>query len=70
MDCDVTFQNVLTLVRMGEASQTVPAEALVSVRLVVVDHYMAPPLPTLDPLVSDFRGYNVKKVLLLLTNMP
>ena len=48
---------------MGEASQAAPAEALVSVRLVVVDHYMAPPVPTLDPLVSEFRGYNVKKVM-------
>ena len=46
-------------------SQSQTAEALVSVRLVVMDHYMATPVPTLDPLVSDFRGYNIKKVPIL-----
>ena len=37
-------------------------EALISVRLVVVDHYQASPQPGLDPLVSQFTGYNIKKV--------
>ena len=46
-------------------SQSQPTDALISVRLVVMDHYMASPVPSLDPLVSDFRGYNVKKVPIL-----
>ena len=37
-------------------------EALISVRLVVVDHYQASPQPGLDPLVSQLTGYNIKKV--------
>jgi len=43
-------------------SQSQYASALVSVRLVVMDHYMANPVNSLDPLVSDFRGTQVRKV--------
>ena len=43
-------------------SQSQCASALVSVRLVVMDHYMANPVHSLDPLVSDFRGTQVRKV--------
>ena len=37
-------------------------DCLVSVRCVVVDHYQAEPVAGLDPLVSDFTGYNIRKV--------
>ena len=37
-------------------------EALISVRLVEADHYQAAPQPGLDPLVSQFTGYDIKKV--------
>ena len=37
-------------------------DALISVRLVVADHYQAPPITGVDPLVSDFSGYSIKKV--------
>ena len=37
-------------------------EALISVRLVEADHYQAAPHPGLDPLVSQFTGYDIKKV--------
>jgi len=43
-------------------SQSQSEGALISVRLVVVDHYMSEPVAGLDPLVSDFRGYNIRKV--------
>lgn len=36
--------------------------SLISVRCVVADHYQAEPIPGLDPLVSDFTGYNIRKV--------
>ena len=45
-----------------DMSQSQCASALVSVRLVVMDHYMANPVHSLDPLVSDFRGTQVRKV--------
>ena len=38
------------------------ADALVSVRWVVADHYQGEPVPGLDPLVSDFTGFNIKRV--------
>ena len=38
---------------MSQSSQL--RDALLSVRLVEADHYMAAPLPDLDPLVADFR---------------
>ena len=47
---------------MKDMSQSQYASALVSVRLVVMDHYMANPVHSLDPLVSDFRGTQVRKV--------
>ena len=37
-------------------------DCLVSVRCVVADHYQAEPVAGLDPLVSDFTGYNIRKV--------
>ena len=37
-------------------------EALISVRLVVADHYMAAPVPGLDPLVSPFTGAAIKRL--------
>jgi len=43
-------------------SQSQSEGVLISVRLVVVDHYMSEPVAGLDPLVSDFRGYNIRKV--------
>jgi len=43
-------------------SQSQSQDALISVRLVVVDHYMSEPVPGLDPLISDFRGYSIRKV--------
>jgi len=43
-------------------SQSQSEGALISVRLVVVDHYMAEPVSGLDPVISDFRGYNIRKV--------
>ena len=43
-------------------SQSQYASSLISVRLVVMDHYMANPVHSLDPLVSDFRGTPVRKV--------
>ena len=43
-------------------SQSQYASALISVRLVVMDHYMANPVNSLDPLVSDFRGTQVLKI--------
>jgi len=33
-----------------------------SVRLVVADHYMSPPIPELDVRYSEFRGTEVKQV--------
>jgi hypothetical protein len=33
-----------------------------SVRLVVADHYMSPPIPELDVGYSEFRGTEVKQV--------
>ena len=35
-------------------------EALISVRLVVADHYMAAPVLGLDPLASPFTGVAIK----------
>jgi len=43
-------------------SQLHYADAFISVRLVVIDHYMAPPVDGLDPLVADHRGYDVRQV--------
>eukprot|EP00092_Neocalanus_flemingeri_P026221 GFUD01028422.1.p1 GENE.GFUD01028422.1~~GFUD01028422.1.p1 ORF type:complete len:564 (-),score=168.80 GFUD01028422.1:58-1749(-) len=43
-------------------SQSQSQDALISVRLVVVDHYMSQPVSGLDPLISDFRGYSIRKV--------
>lgn len=43
-------------------SQSQSEGALISVRLVLVDHYMSEPVSGLDPLISDFRGYNIRKV--------
>ena len=40
-------------------------DCLVSVRCVVADHYQAEPVAGLDPLVSDFTGYNIRKVPLI-----
>lgn len=37
-------------------------EALISVRLVVADHYMAAPVAGLDPLVSPFTGGAIKRL--------
>jgi len=45
---------------MSGSSQS--RDSLISVRLVVADHYQANPVNGLDPLVSDFTGYNIKKV--------
>lgn len=33
-----------------------------SVRLVLADHYMSPPIPELDVVYSEFRGAEVKQV--------
>ena len=44
---------------MGESQAEA---ALLSVCLVVAEHYMAEPVPDLDPLVSEFSGYNVRRV--------
>ena len=44
---------------MGESQAEA---ALLSVCLVVAEHYMAEPFPDLDPLVSEFSGYNVRRV--------
>ena len=43
-------------------SQPLCNKALISVRLVVMDHYIASPIHSLDPLVSDFKGTPVRKV--------
>ena len=45
---------------MSGSSQS--RDSLISVRLVVADHYQANPVNGLDLLVSDFTGYNIKKV--------
>ena len=37
-------------------------EALISVRLVVADHYMAAPVLGLDPLASPFTGVAIKRL--------
>jgi len=46
----------------AKMSQSQSEGAFVSVRLVVMDHYMAEPISGLDPVVSEFRGYNIRKV--------
>ena len=43
-------------------SQSLCSKALMSVRLVVMDHYMASPIHSLDSLISDFKGTPVRKV--------
>lgn len=45
---------------MSESSQA--GAALISVRLVLADHYMAAPVPGLDPLVSAFTGAEIKRL--------
>ena len=45
---------------MSQSSQA--RAALISVRLVVADHYMAAPVPGLDPLVSTFTGAEIKRL--------
>jgi DNA polymerase zeta len=35
---------------------------MISVRLVLADHYMSPPIPELDVSYSEFRGAEVKQV--------
>ena len=47
---------------MSEGDGSECPSALLSVRLVVVDHYQSDPVAGLDPLVSQFTGYNIKKV--------
>ena len=47
---------------MSEGDGSECPSALLSIRLVVVDHYQSDPVPGLDPLVSHFTGYNIKKV--------
>ena len=43
-------------------SQSLCSKALISVRLVVMDHYIASPIHSLDSLISDFKGTPVRKV--------
>ena len=45
---------------MSQSSQA--RAALISVRLVVADHYMAAPVHGLDPLVSAFSGAEIKRL--------
>ena len=42
-------------------SQSQYSDAFISVRLVVLDHYLADPLDGLDPLTSE-RGYDIRRV--------
>ena len=53
---DVFFQKIMSL------ASSLFEEALVSVRLVSVDHYMATPVPDLDPTFSVTRSHVAKKV--------
>jgi len=46
-------------------SQSQSSDAFISVRIVGMDHYMSDPIEGLDPLISDFRGYEIRKVPIL-----
>lgn len=46
----------------ASSSSLITDQTFISVRMVTVDHYLADPIPELDPTYSHARSYNVRKV--------